>query len=144
MIYAPRWPRILIEPVASATLRARLALALLLITPLGFATKFYEGPGGAWVEGYAGGVLYEIFWMLVVVMVAPQSRPGVVASAVFSVTAVLETLQLWQPPLLQALRATFLGRTLIGDTFSWWDFPHYALGCAAGYLLLRGLRGAGR
>jgi hypothetical protein len=52
--------------------------------------------------------------------------------AVFAVTCALEVLQLWHPAPLEAVRGTFLGRTLLGTTFVWWDFPHYALGCALG------------
>lgn len=35
--------------------------------------------------------------------------------------------------------ASTLGRTLIGTTFSLWDFPHYVLGCVLGWLWLRQL-----
>jgi hypothetical protein len=61
---------------------------------------------------------------------------------VFSITCVLEFMQLWHPPVLQQFRATFLGRMLIGTTFSWWDFPHYAVGCLLGWFWLRQLMAA--
>jgi len=62
-----------------------------------------------------------------------------VAVAVFAVTSALEVLQLWNPPLLAAVRSIFLGRTLIGTTFGWWDFPHYAAGALLAVVLLRRL-----
>ncbi len=116
-------------------------LALLVVTPLGFATKLYSGPGAAWVGNYGGGVVYVIFWILVVLAIAPRQPPGRVALAVLCVTCGLEVLQLWRPPLLEAIRSTYLGRALVGSTFSWWDFPHYVAGAAAGVGLVRCLSG---
>ncbi|ODS34777.1 MAG: hypothetical protein SCARUB_00037 [Candidatus Scalindua rubra] len=50
-----------------------------------------------------------------------------VASSVLGITCFLEFLQLWHPPFLESIRSTFIGSVLIGTTFTWWDFPHYAL-----------------
>jgi hypothetical protein len=30
-----------------------------------------------------------------------------------------------------------LGKALLGTTFVWWDFPHYALGSFVGWLWIR-------
>lgn len=119
--------------------RRRLAyLAILaVLTPLGFATKFYHGPAHAWVSGHAGGLLYVAFWILVALAVAPQLPAGRVALVVLAVTCVLEFLQLWHPPLLERIRATFLGRALIGSDFDWGDFPYYFLGALGGVGLAR-------
>ncbi|MEE9212976.1 MAG: DUF2809 domain-containing protein, partial [Phycisphaeraceae bacterium] len=54
-------------------------------------------------------------------------------------TCALEFAQLWHPPWLQMIRSTFLGRAVLGTTFSWWDLPIYPVGCALGWLWLRGL-----
>ncbi len=48
---------------------------------------------------------------------------------VFAITCGLEFLQLWHPPILEQIRSTFIGRASLGTTFSWWDEPHYVLGC---------------
>ncbi len=120
-------------------MRWRFLIALVFVTPLGFATKLYEGPGADWVRYSASGVLYVVFWVLAVLVARPRGSPVRVAAGVFAATSLLEVLQLWQPAFLQSVRATFLGATLLGTTFSWWDFPHYALGCAAGALLARRL-----
>ena len=120
-------------------MRRSLLVALALVTPLGFATKFYAGPGVGWIGPYAGGLLYEIFWILAIALVWPRLSPARIALGVFLATCFLEVLQLWRPPPLEALRSTFLGRALVGSTFSWWDFPHYVGGAAAGFGLLRAL-----
>jgi hypothetical protein len=115
--------------------RVILAAILALILPLGFATKFYAGPGSAWVAAHGGGILYEVFWILVVLLVWPRLSPWRVAVRVLVATSALEVLQLFYPPFLEAIRGNFLGHALIGSTFGWWDFPHYAVGCLAGALL---------
>lgn len=120
----------------------RLALLgiLAVVTPLGFATKFYHGPGHAWVSGNAGGLFYVAFWILLALLVAPQLPAGRVALVVLAITCVLEFLQLWHPPLLERIRATFLGQALIGSDFDWRDFPYYFLGALAGVGLARLVR----
>jgi hypothetical protein len=105
---------------------------------LGFALKLDDGPGQDWVNNYAAGVLYEVFWCLVLFLVWP--RPEYItriAVGVFLVMSLLEVLQLWHPWLLERFRDTFLGKALIGTTFSWWDIPHYVVGCALGWLWMR-------
>lgn len=129
--------------------RARLAAILAVVTPLGFLTKAYSGPAAAWVNDSAGGVLYVAFWLLVVLWLRPSAPVRTTAALVFALTCGLEFLQLWHPPFLEAIRASFLGRTLIGTSFAAWDFPHYAVGALLGVGLARcarprhGLGGAG-
>ncbi|MBD2182633.1 DUF2809 domain-containing protein [Planktothrix sp. FACHB-1355] len=123
-----------------ATLRQLTILSLIIVTPLGFLSKYYKGPGDWWFNDYGGGVLYEIFWCLFVFLLIPN-RPALVKIPiwVFIVTCILEILQLWHPPFLQAIRAQLWGKLLLGTTFVWWDFPHYAIGSLVGWLWLRQL-----
>lgn len=51
-----------------------LTLSLLIVTPLGFLSKFYTGPARQWVNHYAGDVLYEIFWCLVIFWFIPKKK----------------------------------------------------------------------
>ncbi len=96
-------------------------------------TKLYSGPGAYWVNAQAGGLLYVVFWVFLVLALAPRLAPGLVSTAVLGLTSVLEFLQLWHPPLLTELRSTFLGHALLGSTFSWSDFPYYAAGSFIAY-----------
>ncbi len=114
-------------------------VSLAVIVPAGFYSKFYRGPGANWVNGELGGFFYELFWCLVVLFCGPRIRPGRIAAGVLLVTCLLEFLQLWHPPLLEWVRGFFLGRTIIGDTFAWSDFPWYFLGCGAGWVWMRRL-----
>lgn len=120
-------------------IRRRLVLSLLLMIPLGIATKFYAGPAADWVHAHAGGVLYVIFWTAAVLLLAPTLSPWTAAGGVFFGTCGLEFLQLWSPPVLQTMRGTFVGRALIGGTFDGWDFLHYGLGAVLGALLVQAL-----
>ncbi|MBS1272491.1 MAG: hypothetical protein MAGBODY4_01637 [Candidatus Marinimicrobia bacterium] len=118
--------------------RTLIFLTILVITPLGFGTKFYYGPGEFWIQHYGGGVFYEIFWILVVTFLIPKVRTWLVAFFVFLSTSMLELLQLWHPPFLESLRSHFIGATVLGVGFDWWDFLYYVVGCFLGYLLVKG------
>ncbi len=109
---------------------------LLFIIPLGFYTKFYSGPAHVWVNNSLGGLLYEIFWCLVVFFIFPKANPIKIALWVFSITCTLEFLQLWHPPFLEFLRGNFIGRTILGNSFNWGDFPYYFVGSLGGYFVL--------
>jgi hypothetical protein len=114
--------------------------SLFVVTPLGFGFKLYNGPAQWWFNDYGAGLLYEIFWILIVFLIFPKERLVLkIPVWVFIITCVLEILQLWNPLVLQAIRSSFIGRALIGTTFSWWDFVHYAVGCFIGWLWLRWL-----
>ena len=111
-------------------------LILIVVIPMGFYTGFYEGPGEAWIRNSMGGFVYEIFWCLLAALVWPLAKPIKIALWVFAATCFLEVLQLWHPPLLEAIRSNFLGRTLLGNSFNWMDMPYYLAGSALGWLLL--------
>jgi hypothetical protein len=120
------------------TLRLRIILALLAVTAFGLAMKFYPGPGAWWVNNWGpASVAYEMFFMLLAFLIVPR-RGAItpIAVGVCAATCVLEVLQLWQPPWLQAVRSTFLGQMFLGDSFSRWDLPAYPIGCILGWLLL--------
>jgi len=119
-------------------IRIYVACSLLVVTPLGFLSKFYSGPGRWWFNDYGAGVLYEIFWIVVVFFFFPTKKSANrIPFWVFTITSALEVLQLYNPWLLEKIRSFFLGRALIGTTFTWWDFPHYAFGCVIGGLLIK-------
>ena len=121
--------------------RQRLIILLLLvvITPLGFLTKFYSGPAEDWMNNSLGGLFYEIFWCLVVAFIFTKIKPIKIAFWVFISTCTLEFLQLLHPTFLEVIRNNFIGRTIIGNSFNWMDFPYYFIGSLLGYLILSGI-----
>ena len=86
-------------------------------------------------------MLYEVFWVLIVRLVFPRIRTVTAALGVCLITCTLEVFQLWKPPWLQTIRATFLGGVLLGTTFDQNDFVYYVLGSFLGYLVLSRLVG---
>ncbi len=124
----------------AGSFRLHLLISLFLLVPLGFATKFYAGPASGWVQAHAGGVLYVVFWTMVVLGLRPALSASTAAGGVFVATCLLEGLQCWHPAPLEAIRSTFIGHAVLGSTFSWWDFPHYVAGAIVGGLTGHALR----
>jgi hypothetical protein len=116
-------------------------LFIILIIPLGFFTKFYSGPAQDWINNSLGGLLYEIFWCLLLYLLFPKSKIGFLAVVVLLSTCLLELLQLWHPSFLESLRSNFIGRTILGNAFNWMDFPYYFAGSFLGYFVLRFISG---
>ncbi len=117
--------------------RCYYLIILLVLTPLGFASKFYNGSGAWWFNNYASGILYEMFWCLLIMLFLPYANAIWVVCSVLGITFFLEFFQLWHPLFLESIRSTFIGSALIGTTFTWWDFPHYFIGCFAGWLIIK-------
>jgi hypothetical protein len=113
-----------------------LLVALVLV---GVGTKFYRGRCERWVHYYAGGIVYEVFWILLLGTFFPRLGAGRIAIFVFVVTCGLEFLQLWHPRFLELLRSNFIGRALLGNGFDLWDFVYYIIGSTIGWLLCRGM-----
>jgi hypothetical protein len=121
---------------ARRTRRAALA-ALAVVTPLGFASKAWPAPGAAWIADHGGDVAYVLFWLFAARAALPRASAARTATAVLLATCAVELLQLWRPPWLQHVRATFLGHALLGSTFAWVDLAWYAAAALAGFALDR-------
>ncbi|MCY6489559.1 ribosomal maturation YjgA family protein [Leptolyngbya sp. GGD] len=119
--------------------RLAVLLTIIVIVPLGYFARFTAALPG-WITDIAGSLAYQIFWMALVQFCFPKLSIAKTAIAVFCFSCAIEFLQLWQPPFLQAIRATLPGRLVLGNTFVWSDFPPYAIGCFLGWLLLSGVR----
>lgn len=118
--------------------RLFLLLSLVILVPLGYWVRFYGPIPERWNDAL-GSVVYEIVWILLVLFIRPRWSPLWVAVGVCGLTCGLEVLQLWQPPFLQTWRATLPGRLVLGNTFTWSDFPAYGVGSGAGWLWGRSL-----
>lgn len=116
--------------------RKWILTSIIVLIPLGLYTKFYTGPLYTWVNNSFGGVLYVIFWSVLVFLFIPKISPWIICGFVLVITSILEFLQLWHPDFLELLRSGFLGRALLGTTFSGLDFLHYIFGFIIAGLLL--------
>lgn len=113
--------------------RISLLLSILLIVPIGYVARFSQGWIPESLHDALGSIAYEVFWILLVQFFYPKTSPLRTAIGVCLATCAIEVLQLWQPPFLQAVRATLPGRLILGNTFMWSDFPPYVLGSALGW-----------
>ncbi len=116
--------------------RITTLLVLFFVVPLGFYTKLYSDPAHVWVNNSLGGFFYEIFWVLFVFLFFPKTKPLKIALLIFMTTCALEFLQLWHPSFLELIRGDFIGRTILGNSFNWGDFPYYFAGVLVGYFYL--------
>ncbi len=117
--------------------RISLLIGILIVIPLGYFVRF---AGNSYWNSTFGSIAYTIFWILLVQLFAPKASAKWTAMGVCLATCAIEFLQLWQPPFLQAIRATLPGRLVLGNTFLWDDFPPYFVGCFLGWLLIKHLR----
>ncbi len=120
--------------------RIALLISTIAILPIGYVARFSQGFGAEWLHDLSGSLAYEIFWILLVMVCVPKASLTRVAIAVFLTSCAIEFLQLWKPPFLQAIRATLPGRLVLGNTFTWSDFPPYAAGSALGWAWVKALR----
>ena len=121
-------------------IRIIILVSILIIATLGFASKFYVGPGAKWFNNSLSGLLYEVFWCLVLSLFLIKVKSWKIALSVFFVTCILEFLQLWHPIFLEIIRSTFIGRTILGTTFVPSDFIYYFFGSLAGWTFLVKIR----
>ena len=115
-------------------------LSILIVVPIGFASKFYRGPAADLVNNSLGGVWYEIFWCLLLSLFFSDLATWKIALMVLGITCALEVLQLWHARFLETIRATFLGRTIIGNSFVVADSFYYIGGSGVGWLWLWALQ----
>lgn len=125
----------------SNLLRARIVSLVLLfiLSAVGFwMWRCYRGWGQYWVKDYVSGIVYVMVLSVAMFTVLPSRKNTVrIPLIVFMLTCILEFLQLYKPPILQAFRATLIGQALIGTTFVWLQFPFYIAGAISSYFLLK-------
>jgi hypothetical protein len=117
--------------------RLSLLLGILMLVPAGYFVRFAEN---TYWSSTMGAIAYNMVWILFVQLLNPKLSPKWSAIGVCLGSCAIEFLQLWKPPLLEAIRATFPGRLLLGNTFLWDDFPPYFVGCLLGWIVIRLLR----
>jgi hypothetical protein len=117
--------------------RASLLLGVLIVVPFGYVVRFATNT--YWSSTF-GAIAYNVFWILLVQLLAPKASPKWTAIGVCLGSCAIEFLQLWKLPLLQAMRATLPGRLILGNTFLWSDFPPYFVGCLIGWMFIKLIR----
>lgn len=91
---------------------------------------------GSAVRAVLGKHPGDALWALMVYLgwgwLWPRASVGRVAMAALAFSYLIEVGQLWQPPWLQAIRATTLGHLVLGSGFHAADLLAYAVGVVLG------------
>jgi glycopeptide antibiotics resistance protein len=125
-------------PIKSYPYRSIVLVNILAIVPLGYIVRFSPSLPES-IRDPAGSIAYEMFWILTVIFFYPRANRQLTAIWVCLGSCAIEFLQLYQPPWLQAIRATLPGRLVLGSTFLWSDLPVYFIGSYLGWLWIRWL-----
>lgn len=112
--------------------RSFLTISAALIIPLGYAVRFSPALP-EWFRNLFGNIAYEVLLILLLLLIFPKVKPIAAAVTVCLISFGLEFLQLSQDPILVAARSNRLGRLILGNGFTWEDFPLYVLGSAIGW-----------
>ena len=111
--------------------RVVLAINAILITPIGYAVRF-SPILPEWFRNLFSNAAYETLLILLLLLIVPKMKPIAAAISVCLFSFVIEFSQLFQAPILVAARSNLLGRLILGNGFTWEDFPLYVLGSLVG------------
>lgn len=116
-------------------LRLKTCVAIAIVVALGLASKFYCGPGADWVNNFGpASVFYVVMIVFGLFALHPRRKFAVhYAALAFAVTCIVEFTQLIHVAWLDELRSQTFWKLLLGTSFTWWDFPAYLVGAAAGW-----------
>ena len=119
--------------------RVILVINAILIIPIGYAVRF-SSILPEWFRNLFGNVAYETLLILLLLLIVPKMKPIAAAISVCLFSFVIEFSQLFQDPILVAARSNLLGRMILGNGFTWEDFPLYVLGSLIGWAWVIQLR----
>jgi len=111
--------------------KGRYALAVLSTIAAGLASRRWPWLLPEAFGKYPGDALYAVMVYALVVLARPSRGVARSAALALAICFAIECLQLWQPPWLQAIRATRLGRLVLGSHFDAPDLLAYAIGVVA-------------
>lgn len=112
--------------------RLFLAISAALTILLGYGVRF-SPIFPEWLRNLVGNIAYEMLLILILLLIFPRVKPIAAALTVCLISFGLEFLQLSQEPILVAARSNRLGRLILGNGFTWEDFPLYVLGSVIGW-----------
>lgn len=116
-----------------------LAINAILIIPIGYAVRF-SSTLPEWFRNLFGNVAYETLLILLLLLIVPKMKPIAAAISVCLFSFIIEFSQRSHDPILVAARSNLLGRLILGNGFTWEDFPLYVLGSLVGWAWVLQLR----
>jgi hypothetical protein len=120
-------------------LKRRLWSLLLLIVVVlaGYYLRYYHGPMQDWVHRLSGSLLAVCFWAFLLYLFLPSLRAMPLAVTVCSFACAVELSLLIPQPLVTYVRGAFIGRSVVGPPFAWYDLAAYLAGGLAAFGGLR-------
>jgi hypothetical protein len=116
--------------------RWRIVIAIVLVIPLGLLTRSGLSMPGV-IAAYGGDTLYATLAFLLVALAWPRAATWRLGPLALGLCVAIELSQLVHTPWLDAIRATTLGRLVLGSGFLWSDLACYAVGALLGAALDR-------
>lgn len=111
--------------------RAWLALGIVAVVAVGLASRrFPLFP--AFLGPYPGDALWALMIFMMIAFIRPTMRSAKLAGAALAAAFLVEALQLYQAPWINAVRATTAGHLVLGTGFQWLDLCAYSIGVACG------------
>ena len=86
----------------------------------------------AWVTAYAGDTLWALMVFVILGLLFPSARTGVLATAALGISFAVEFSQLWNADWLNRIRATRVGALVLGRGWVATDLLCYAAGVGIG------------
>lgn len=121
-------------------MRSRFILLAAVVLVAGLGSRHPSLPW--WVHATIGDFLYAVLIALLVRVIHPTIAPRRAAVVAFLFCWAIEFSQLWHPAWLDALRATWAGRLVLGNVFVARDLGWYAVGAVASMVVPAEPRGA--
>lgn len=105
---------------------------MLLVIGVGLFLRSRFCPAPPIIEKYGGDALWAMVVFLGLGFVFPRAATFTLALSALTISWAVEFSQIYHSPWLDALRATFPGKLILGSTFNLPDLPAYAFGIAVG------------
>lgn len=112
-------------------LRIRYTILALITIGVGLLVHLKGNALGAEAQDITGDALYAMMIAWWVGALVPDARLLSRSAISFAICATIEFSQLWHTPLLEAIRATPIGRLVLGSGFNARDLIAYAVGVVA-------------
>lgn len=117
--------------------RLRVLVALVLVIGLGLASRKYDGLFPRVLGKYPGDALWTVAAYLAWKLVLPSLGPRKLGLAALGLSFLVEFLQLYHAPWLDALRGNRLGHLFLGSTFNPMDLLAYTMGATTMFVIDR-------
>ena len=114
-------------------------ITYLIIIPLTIAIGLLARLKKEWfpdtVNLYLGDALYAFMMYYIISFLFPDKKSGYRAIAALVICYCVEALQLYNAPWINAIRATLLGRLVLGQGFLYSDLVAYFAGVLAAFMV---------